>query len=472
MGLKQPLKLVALPLSAGALLMLTGCPFFNQGLTIHSIYVENQTLSVGNKTQVRIQASTLPGRKIQYQVRAERGRVLTGDPALDQNNQVAFTERETVTYHSPFTSRYPDPQGNQVQGDTIHIQVTDGFSTIQQSERINLGGDTMVFVKESSGAGSGELWAATVDEGGFSVTNLRPLKDRNGQTLRGGSPTTSPDGRQIAFVYYPGSGSYSGIFTLDSAGFVKNLTGMSANSGMNLDPSWAPDSHQLAFASDRGGNFDIYRVTSDREGNAPTKITSTQVDERYPAWNPSLNPERRSTLAVSVKSSEIQPQTEGQTWNLYKLDIASGAYIKRLTQLTVPGDFAWEPQWRADGAYLAYTRKGPILNNNTDSQRKQRIYVCYADANDEGFPLNIKEQGSEISESAPVWNPNGTEIAYLRIVSGANGGVYRQTFNSQLSSAEFPRLWQDFNTPIPPFQINETQNEPRFPFNGLSLNWR
>lgn len=474
MDLKRPIKLAVLPALAGSLLLLTGCPFFNQGLTVHSVYIENQTLSVGGQTRFRIQASTMPGRTIRYTVRAERGRILTGDPATDQNQQqnqqVVRTERETMTYYAPFTSRYPDAQGNMVQGDTLYIQAEDGFSNAQTSERINLGGDTMVYVKEANGSAGGELWAATVGEGGYGVNNHRQLKDRNNQPLRGGSPVLSPDGRQIAFVYYPGTG-FSAIYTLDAAGFALNVTG---DAGMNLDPSWAPNSRQIVFASDRNSNnFDLYHVGTDREGNTPVRITSTEVDERYPAWNPSLHPERRNTLVVSVKSVEQQPiSSKSDAWNLYLMNLETGSYIKKLTQLSSLGHFAWEAKWQADGARIAYTRFGPILNQQTTSSAAQRIYVADTTRNDEGFILNINQVGQNVAESSPIWNPNGTEIAYLNTVSGTSGTVYRQRVNQLSPTSDFPQAWRDFNVPIPGFQINPTENKPRFAFNGLSMDWR
>ncbi len=468
MGFKHPFKLAILPLLAGSLLLLTGCPFFNQGLTIHSVYFENQTLSVGGQTQIRIQASTMPGRKITYTVRADRGRILTGDPVIDQNQQVTRTERETFTYVAPFTSRYPDSLGNMVQGDKLTIIAEDGFTSATETTTVNLSGDTMVYVKDG-GQGSSELWAATVGEGGYGVTNTRQLKDRNNQPLRGGSPAIAPDGRQVAFVYYPGTGS-SAIYTLDSAGFVRNVTG---DAGRNVDPSWAPSSRELVFASDRAdGNFDLYLVTTEREGNVPQRLTSTKADERYPAYNPSLHPDRRSTIAVSVKSTENQPiSASSNAWNLYLFDLGSRSYRSKLTMRSDLGQFALEPKWRSDGVYLAYTRKGPNMHNGTGSD-VQRIYVLNTAQSGEGFVLNINQTGTGVTESSPIWNPNGTEIAYLQSVSGSAGIMYRQLVNPQSSTSEYPRIWQDFSTPVPGIVFDTTMNKPTFAADGISLDWR
>ena len=438
-------------------------------LVINSVQIDSQPLSVGAQTQIRIQASTIPSRTIRYTVRAERGLILTGDPTIDQNpNTSVQSERETFTYVAPFTSRYPDDLGNMLQGDTLTILAEDGTSSAQVTQTINLSGDTMVYVKETDELS--ELWAATVGEGGYGVTNHRQLRDRNKLPLRGSSPAIAPNGRQIAFVYYPGTGS-SAIYTLDPAGFVLNITG---DQGRNVDPSWAPNSRELVFASDRDdNNYDIYLINAERDGNMPQRLTSTRVDERYPAYNPSLHPDRRSTLAVSVKSTERQPVSQNaDTWNLYIYDLATRTYRSKLTQRADLGQFALEPKWRSDGVFLAYTRKGPINHNTSGGTDLQRIYVLDTSRSSEGHVLNINQIGTNVAESSPIWSPNGSEIAYLQTVNGTSGTVYRQLVNPQSSTSEFPRIWQDFSTPVPALVFDTTMNQPRFTANGLSLDWR
>lgn len=470
MGLSHPIKLTALPLLAGSMLLLTGCPFFNQGLTVHSVYIENQTLSVGGKTQVRIQASTMPGRTIRYTLRAERGRIVTGDTQADQSQQVVRTERDSFGYHAPFTSRAPDDQGNMVQGDSIVIQAEDGYTTATVTQQINLSGDTMLFLKEGSGGSGGEIWAATVGEGGYGVNNVRPLKDRNEQPLRGGSPALSPDGRQLAFVYYPGTGSMSTIYTMDAAGFLRNITG---GSGLNVDPSWAPNSRELVFASDRDGqSFDLYLIGTEREGNVPTRLTSTPVDERYPAYNPSLHPDRRGQLAVSVNSNQQSAVSlKSNAWNLYLFDLNTRTF-RRLTERSELGEFALEPKWRSDGVTLAYTRNGPIQNQNAGGVPvAQRIYILNTTTSGEGGVLNLSQLGLNVAESSAAWNPtNSNEIAYLLSVDGAPGAVYKRNLNASIS--EPPQLWREFSTPVRGVQYDTSMNKPKFPNYGLSLEWR
>ena len=47
-------------------------------------------------------------------------------------------------------------------------------------------------------------------------------------------------------------------------------------------PAWSPDSKQLAFQSNRDGNFEIYTMNAD--GSGVTRLTRTPTDETGPSW--------------------------------------------------------------------------------------------------------------------------------------------------------------------------------------------
>ena len=50
------------------------------------------------------------------------------------------------------------------------------------------------------------------------------------------------------------------------------------------DPTWSPDGTRLAFASNRPGNWDIYRMEAD--GSGVTNLTNHPAADIQPVWSP------------------------------------------------------------------------------------------------------------------------------------------------------------------------------------------
>ncbi|MBO9541695.1 PD40 domain-containing protein [bacterium] len=455
--------------AAAAPLALPGCAFLNTGLEIQTVTLDNPSLNVGTTTRLTIEATTLPGRSLRYQVVAERGRV----------SPQGFTDQKNFVYYAPFTSRSPDAAGNLAGGDTLRILVEDGFTSKPRNETINLGGSTVAYVTNGDTNGAGTIMLASTDDNGMTVLHQRALKDSSGREIRGAQPTVSPDGRYIAYVDYAPNMPSTAIRVIDAGGRVLTVVNAGESTGFNFDPSWSPSSRELLFSSDRKGNFDIYRVSTTGENNTPIAVTASKVDERFPAWNPSLNPDRVSTMVASVLSNSDYPTDNAGTtaaWNLYLYNIASGRPLRKLTNLTNLDDYAFEAQWRADGQAIAYTRFGP-MTVGASSTKRQRVFlrdVTMQAGSD--IPLNPMEFTDAVIESSPTWSLSGNQVAYLRAFGSPKSSsvvqatVWRQSVNGLQPSSEAARQWTEFNSPIPSLRINES-DLTYGPFSASTFSW-
>ncbi|HEY5640801.1 MAG TPA: GEVED domain-containing protein [Dehalococcoidia bacterium] len=105
--------------------------------------------------------------------------------------------------------------------------------------------------------------------------------DAAGVHMRG--LAVSPDASKIA--WYRSTDSESQVWIGDFDPFTQTVSNHTklTNVGNNYDPTWSPDGGQLAFFSDRDGNFEIYVMNAD--GSDQTNITNTPgTDETEPSW--------------------------------------------------------------------------------------------------------------------------------------------------------------------------------------------
>ena len=105
--------------------------------------------------------------------------------------------------------------------------------------------------------------------------------DAAGVHMRG--LAVSPDASKIA--WYRSTDSESQVWIGDFDPFTQTVSNHTklTNVGNNYDPTWSPDGGQLAFFSDRDGNFEIYVMNTD--GSDQANITNTPgADETEPSW--------------------------------------------------------------------------------------------------------------------------------------------------------------------------------------------
>jgi Tol biopolymer transport system component len=129
----------------------------------------------------------------------------------------------------------------------------------------------LAFSNQATGSNS-EIYIMSVDGG-----NLIQLTSANGYD---GGPFWSPNDRQIAF-YSNRDGNFE-VYVMNTDGTDQRR--LTENPAEDLVTSWSPDGTSLAFFSDRDGNNEIYTINVD--GSNLVRMTDTSFDETYPAWSP------------------------------------------------------------------------------------------------------------------------------------------------------------------------------------------
>jgi len=89
-------------------------------------------------------------------------------------------------------------------------------------------------------------------------------------------PAVSPDGSTIAFTH---GGQ---LWTVPASG--GEATALTAGEHFTTSPVWSPDGRQIAFASRRHGNLDVFVMSA--QGGEITRLTHHSADDRPTAFSP------------------------------------------------------------------------------------------------------------------------------------------------------------------------------------------
>lgn len=135
----------------------------------------------------------------------------------------------------------------------------------------------------------------------------------------------------------------------------------------------------IAFASDRGGNFDIY--TMNARGSNVRRLTFDPLHDRDPAWSPDG---KQIAFTRKVNLSDFF----GEVW----LMNADGSGQRRLTQ-------GGGPKWSPDGKRIAYHA---LFGENVNVPLA--LWVINVDGSGKRM---VTDSGSD-----PTWTPDGKHLVY------------------------------------------------------------
>lgn len=278
----------------------------------------------------------------------------------------------------------------------------------------------------------------------------------------------SPDGRTIAFQYK------GNIWTVPTAGGqAVRVTDMPGS--YQATPVWSPDGKQIAFSSDRHGNFDVFIIPA--QGGQAKRLTFNSANETPEAFSADGKKVLFSASIQDPAKSAMFPM--GTLSELYSVPVTGGATVQvlgtpalRLSNVDKNGSFLYqdrkgfEDEWRKHHTssvtrdiwrYDAKTGKHTNLTNRPGEDRdpnydaKQGTVYLLSERNGGtfnvySFPLNAPDKAVKLTNftTHPV-----------RFLSRADNGTMAFTYDGEIYTM------QDSAKPVKvKIDVLETAEEP------------
>ncbi len=192
----------------------------------------------------------------------------------------------------------------------------------------------------------------------------------------------SPNDQRIALEIVGDDGDIDiWIYEIERGGSGVRLT----TEGNNRYPVWSPDGEWVFFASDRGGNYDIFKRQADRSFDAEL-VLDTEAD----VWPTSISADGEMLL---FDSGALPNRDVG----MLALDTGDMEMLVDTAALEIWGSFS------PDGRFFAF------VSNETG----QNEVVVREVSSGRTFPVSTSTRGGWF----PRWSRDGREIYYRSVTS-------------------------------------------------------
>lgn len=175
--------------------------------------------------------------------------------------------------------------------------------------------------------------------------------------------------------------------------FMKDVDGatlvqLTSDPADDIQPRFSPDGQQVAFCSNRGGNWDIWVIN--RDGSGLMQLTHDHADEISPCWSPD-----GTQIAYTLWGHQ------SQQWEIWTLSAEQPGTRRFLA-------YGMFPSWSPGGERIAFQRarqRGSRLFSVwtiqlVDSEAKHPTEIAYSD---------------HYACIAPRWSPDGSMLVYCAV---------------------------------------------------------
>jgi Tol biopolymer transport system component len=159
--------------------------------------------------------------------------------------------------------------------------------------------------------------------------------------------------------------------------------------GNDLWPDLSPDGRRVVFASNRGGDNDIYVL--ELASRTVTSLGRDPADDNWPRWSP-------AGRQIAFHSNR------GGNYDIFVM-AADGSNLRRVTR--DPALDQW-PDWSPDGRRLAFRRANDIHVADAAGEDQNVVQLTF-------LPTTIDQM--------PAWSPNGRQIYFMSFRPSTSGDV-------------------------------------------------
>lgn len=176
------------------------------------------------------------------------------------------------------------------------------------------------------------------------------------------------------------------IYLMDADG--TNQINLTQNAADDQLPSWSPDGNQIAFDSNRQKkDNDIFIMNAD--GSGVRDLTDRREKDTVPAWSP----DGTQIAFVSARKGN---------WEIFSMSVDGGV----AEDLTNDGAEDFSPAWSPDGRRM-------LFHSNRDGNFE--IYVMNVDGS------NVQRlTNNSADDFAPAWSPDGQHVIFQSNRDGDN----------------------------------------------------